>query len=72
MRTFIILAVAAMLAAPATAKNISVKPFVTKRGIYVGPSHRTSPDKTKINNYSSKPNVNPYTGKIGTTDPAKK
>ena len=35
-------------------------------GTYVMPSYRTSPNSTKIDNYSTKGNYNPYTGKIGT------
>lgn len=69
MKASIILAAVALIATPAIARTVSVKPHVTKQGVYVTPSYRTSPDNTKINNYSSKPNVNPYTGKKGTVDP---
>lgn len=43
--------------------------YVTKRGTYVQPHYQTSPNQTKVDNWSSKPNVNPYTGKPGTKDP---
>lgn len=43
--------------------------YVTKRGTYVQPHYQTSPNRTKVDNWSSKPNVNPYTGKPGTKDP---
>ena len=46
--------------------------YVKKDGTYVAPSRATNPDKTKHNNYSSKGNTNPYTGKQGTKDPYKK
>jgi hypothetical protein len=49
----------------------SVKGYSKKDGTYVAPYHKTSPDSRKDNNYSSKGNVNPYTGKKGTVDPYK-
>lgn len=68
MIALIILAASLLIASPAIARTVSVKPHVTKRGVYVPPSYRTSPDKTKANNYSSKPNLNPFTGKSGKID----
>jgi hypothetical protein len=44
---------------------------VRKDGTYVAPSHATNPNSSKTDNYSSKGNVNPYTGKAGTVDPHK-
>jgi hypothetical protein len=43
-----------------------VRSYVKKNGTYVQPHHRTSPDRTQRNNYSTKGNLNPYTGKRGT------
>jgi len=43
--------------------------YVTKRGTYVQPHYQTAPNQTKVDNWSSKPNVNPFTGKPGTKDP---
>jgi hypothetical protein len=45
--------------------------YITKNGTYVAPSIATNPNATKVDNYSSKGNVNPYTGKEGTVDPYK-
>jgi len=45
--------------------------YVRKDGTYVAPSYQTNPNDTKLDNYSSKGNVNPYTGKEGTVDPYK-
>lgn len=42
-----------------------VKGYTTKKGTYVTPSYRSSPDRVKYNNYSSKGNYNPYSGKKG-------
>ncbi len=49
--------------------TMHVHSYTTKRGTYVTPHLRTAPDHTKRNNWSSKPNVNPYTGRDGTKDP---
>jgi len=54
---------------PATAQTTHVKGHVRKDGTYVPPHYRTNPNTTKTDNFSSKPNVNPYTGKQGTVDP---
>ncbi len=63
-------AAASLLAfAPAVAQTTSVKGHVRKDGTYVPPHYRTAPNSTKVDNYSSKPNVNPFTGKTGTVDP---
>lgn len=48
---------------------VHVTGHTTKTGVYVPPHNRTSPDNTKLNNWSTKGNVNPYTGKEGTKDP---
>lgn len=46
-----------------------VSGYVKKDGTYVAPHYRSSPDSSKLNNYSTQGNVNPYTGKTGTVDP---
>ena len=38
-------------------------------GRYIMPHYRTSPNKSKFDNYSTKGNYNPYTGKRGTVSP---
>jgi|SRR6185437_6773815 hypothetical protein len=43
--------------------------YVTKNGTYVAPHYRSSPNSTKLDNYSTRGNVNPYTGQAGTNDP---
>ena len=49
----------------------AVKAHVTKKGTYVAASRATNPNKTKRDNYSSKGNVNPANGRVGTKDPSK-
>ncbi len=45
--------------------------YTTKRGTYVQPYYRSSPNRTKYDNYSTKGNYNPYTGKKGSANPYK-
>jgi hypothetical protein len=43
-----------------------VRGYTTKSGKYVAPHHRSAPNGKKSDNYSTKGNANPYTGKKGT------
>ena len=45
---------------------VAVRGYTRKDGTYVAPYHRTAPNGTKNDNYSTKGNVNPYTGQAGT------
>ncbi len=54
------------------AKTVHVRGSATKSGTYRQPHNKTSPNKTKFDNWSTKGNVNPYTGKKGTADPYRK
>ena len=49
----------------------SVKGHVKKDGTYVQPHRATNPNNTQRDNWSSKPNVNPNTGKPGTKEAEK-
>jgi hypothetical protein len=49
----------------------SVKGYTKKDGTYVEPHHKTDPNTRKDDNFSSKGNTNPYTGKKGYVDPYK-
>lgn len=48
-----------------------VRGHIRKDGVYVQPYSRTAPNRTQRDNYSSKPNVNPYTGKDGMKTPTR-
>lgn len=56
----------------AEAKTIKVKGYY-KPSInrYVAPHYKTSPNRTKLDNYSTKGNYNPFTSKKGYTSPLK-
>src|SRR4051812_12861364 len=51
---------------------VKVKGYIKQNGTYVQPHVKTSPNKSKLDNYSTKGNVNPYTGKKGTVGPTYK
>jgi hypothetical protein len=54
-----------------TLADTYVKGYFKKDGTYVQPHFKTDADNTKLNNYSTQGNVNPYTGKKGTVNPWK-
>jgi len=45
---------------------VHVKGYTRKDGTYVAPHMRSSPNGTTADNYSTKGNINPYTGESGT------
>ncbi|AWN50279.1 hypothetical protein DK419_26805 [Methylobacterium terrae] len=47
----------------------SVSGYTNSHGTYVAPHHATNPNSTKLDNYSTHGNVNPYTGAVGTKSP---
>jgi hypothetical protein len=49
----------------------NVKGYVKKNGTYVATHKQTNPNGTQRDNWTSKPNANPYTGKDGTKEPQK-
>jgi hypothetical protein len=72
VRALILGCVLAVAAVPAVAKESHrVSGYTKKDGTYVAPTRRTNPDGRLSNNYGSKPNVNPSSGRAGTVDPYK-
>ena len=54
------------------ARTTKVRGYVKpSTGKYVAPHYKTTPNRTKIDNFSTKGNYNPYTGKKGTVNPWK-
>jgi len=71
-----ILAAALVAASTATQAQYGSNPnsygnsgYTTQRGTYVQPYRATSPNSTDRDNYSTRGNVNPYTGAVGTRAP---
>ncbi len=65
------LALALPLSAQASGGGSHVNGYVTKKGTFVAPSHRSGPNGSKNDNFSSKGKMNPFTGKPGKVDPHK-
>ena len=63
----ILLAVAIVFLATMTADaDVHVRGYFRSNGTYVQPHYRSNPDGNFYNNWSTSPNVNPYTGSVGT------
>ena len=52
-----------------SSSTTNVHGYTKKNGTYVAPHKRTTPNHTQRDNWTSKPNQNPYTGKDGTKEP---
>jgi hypothetical protein len=48
--------------------SVNVKGHFRKDGTYVAPHHRSGPDGSFYNNWSTRGNMNPYTGEKGKVD----
>jgi hypothetical protein len=48
--------------------DVHVRGHYRSNGTYVQPHYRSSPNGTTLDNFSTKGNVNPYTGKEGTVN----
>lgn len=46
--------------------DVYVRGYTKSNGTYVAPHYRSNPDSCIRNNWTTYPNINPYTGKIGT------
>lgn len=72
MKTIIAIAIAAVAAALFVSSAASaqtdhyVSGYEKANGIYVAPHYQTNPNATTSDNYSTRGNVNPYTGQMGT------
>ena len=60
-----------LFATSAFAGDVWVDGYFRKDGTYVPGHYRTRPNKNIWDNYSTKGNINPYTGKKGYVDPYK-
>ena len=67
MKNIIILVT--LLTSTSVFADVFVNGYFKRSGIYVQPHFRSSPDISTFNNYNSWGNINPYTGKWGTSNP---
>lgn len=68
MKKIFAAALFAALASSAFAQ-VHVSGYTKSNGTYVAPHMRSSPNSTTADNYSTKGNINPYTGEAGTKNP---
>ena len=62
--------VTVLIAMPFSADaQVSVEGYYRSNGTYVQPHMRSAPNNTTADNWSTKGNVNPFTGKQGTNNP---
>lgn len=47
----------------------STRGYTTRSGAYVAPHQSTNPNSTQRDNYGTRGNYNPYTGRTGTRTP---
>ena len=59
-----------LLVASTAFADVYVQPYYRKDGTYVSGHYRSSPNSNPYDNWSSKGNVNPYTGKKGYNNPS--
>jgi hypothetical protein len=62
----LVLMLTSRFAAQHAIAQVYVKGYTKSNGTYVAPHYRSNPDGIFSNNWSTKGNVNPYTGEIGT------
>lgn len=66
---FVLLGFGLLVASQVAAADTWVNGYTRKDGTYVPGHFRTDPNGTKLDNYSTHGNTNPYTGRPGTVDP---
>jgi hypothetical protein len=70
MKTMMLaLLVGTMIVPTIASAQVHVRGYTRSDGTYVAPHYRSSPNSTTSDNYSTRGNVNPYTGEAGTRDP---
>lgn len=68
MRSIAFILAIAALAGTADAQRYT-RGYVTRNGTYVAPHYSSTPNSTRLDNWSTRGNVNPYTGQVGTRNP---
>ena len=69
MRIFALAAAVTLAAVAPALAQVHVGGYTRRDGTYVEPHYRSAPNSSTFDNYSTKGNVNPYTGQAGRTDP---
>lgn len=70
MKRIALLALMTLSSTPVFADQY-IQGYVRKDGTYVRPHFRSEPNNTDMDNYSTRGNVNPWTGNVGTERPSR-
>lgn len=65
----LVAAMALAWASQADARDVRVRGYFKKDGTYVAPHYRSAPNRTTLDNYSTRGNYNPHTGQPGKVNP---
>ena len=57
------------MASNASFADVFVNGYYKSNGTYVQPHYRSDPNSTRLDNWSTRGNINPYTGKRGYMNP---
>lgn len=68
MRLVALVALATVMVGTVEAQ-VRVNGYTRSDGTYVAPHMRSAPDSSRVNNWSSQGNTNPYTGERGNQNP---
>jgi len=66
MKRMVLITVLILFAATFCFADVYVQGYYKSNGTYVAPHYRSDPNSTTLDNWSTKGNVNPYTGQYGT------
>jgi hypothetical protein len=69
IRLFVLSALVLTALASAATAQVPVHGYWRRDGTYVAPHYRSSPNGSTLDNWSTRGNVNPYTGQYGTHQP---
>jgi hypothetical protein len=71
LKRAILAGLVALISASSAFAQVYVRPYTRSDGTTVQGHYRTPPNNTLLDNYSTRGNVNPYTGKPGVVNPYK-
>ena len=69
MKKFLACLLASMVCSSVAVADVYVRGYTRSDGTYVAPHYRSSPNATRNDNWTTRGNVNPYTGEPGTRSP---
>ena len=72
MNRILLLVVVSLFLVGSVSAATRVGGYFRSNGRYVNSYYKSSPNSTRLDNYSTKGNYNPYTGKKGHTNPYKR